>query len=54
MSEAGTKVAAIELQQGRSCHMQSLVGSTLYVMGGFDGYGPMDSIEKIDLADENP
>jgi hypothetical protein len=30
--------------------MQQLVGSTLYIMGGFDGYGPIESIEKVDLS----
>lgn len=34
--------------------MQQLIGSTLYIMGGFNGYEPMSSIEKADLSIPEP
>mmetsp|Transcript_6457 Transcript_6457/g.4580 ORF Transcript_6457/g.4580 Transcript_6457/m.4580 type:complete len:199 (+) Transcript_6457:114-710(+) len=34
--------------------MSVLVGSKLYVMGGFDGYGCLRDIEMVDLSDEKP
>ena len=34
--------------------MSALVGSNLFVMGGWDGYDCLSSVEKADLAEDAP
>ncbi len=41
---------SLKLIEGRSCHMSALIGSKLFVMGGFDGNSCLSSIEMADLS----
>ena len=41
---------SMKLHHARSCHMSTLFGHNLYVMGGWDGYDCLNSIEKADLS----
>lgn len=34
--------------------MSTIVGSKIYVLGGYDGYESLNKVEVIDLKEENP
>ena len=45
---------SLKLNQARSCHMSALFGNTLYIMGGWNGFDCLNSIEKADLSQIEP